>query len=194
MSILKKSVKFSLNTYVNNTHKYNESFQKTIISTKMLKNTYLADKFNHYHNKCSLLVNDFNNLKKRKDIEFKKIIEKSHQEIIQHILVTIDDLDNALSMILNKKKRCINYNCTNLFDSIIDGFSFIVKKFISILKGYGLVSIEGIGKSFDPYVHEAINNIFDIGFKNNTIIEEYQKGYCFKKTLLRPSKVAVNVL
>jgi len=194
MSILKNKVHFSLNTYINGTYKYNESFQKNIVSTKVFKNAYLFDKFNHYHNKCSLLVTDFNNLKKRKDTEFKKIIEKSHQDIIQHILVIIDDLDNALSMIFNKKKRCINYNCANLSNSIVDGFSFIVKKFISILKGYGLVSIEGVGKSFDPYVHEAINNIFDIGFKNNIIIEEYQKGYCFKKTLLRPSKVAVNVL
>ena len=62
-----------------------------------------------------------------------------------------------------------------------------------ILVSKGLRPIEAAGQKFDPYYHEAMMKIPSDEYPNNTVIEEFQKGYKIKDRVIRYSKVSVSV-
>jgi molecular chaperone GrpE len=57
----------------------------------------------------------------------------------------------------------------------------------------GLEPIDSVGKPFDPHVHEAMSRVESPDAEDNTVIEEFQRGYNFKNRLLRPAMVKVAV-
>ena len=61
------------------------------------------------------------------------------------------------------------------------------------LKKAGLEPIEATGKVFDPHVHQAVEKVQTSDAPDNTILDEFQRGYFFKGKLLRPSMVKVAV-
>ena len=56
----------------------------------------------------------------------------------------------------------------------------------------GKKEIQTIGKKFDPQYHEALLQEKDESKEDQTILEEFQKGYLFKGKILRPAKVKIN--
>jgi molecular chaperone GrpE len=71
------------------------------------------------------------------------------------------------------------------------GTKLIYSKLISTLTDEGLEPIKCIGEDFNPELHEAVLTNNKPEQKNNTILDEIQKGYLFKSKLLRPAKVSV---
>ncbi|MEK6900586.1 MAG: nucleotide exchange factor GrpE, partial [Nanoarchaeota archaeon] len=51
--------------------------------------------------------------------------------------------------------------------------------------------METVGKKFDPYYHEALVKI-PSDKEENTILEEFQKGYLMHSKVLRHAKVKVS--
>ena len=51
--------------------------------------------------------------------------------------------------------------------------------------------VEAVGRSFDPNVHEAVTTEPTDEHAENTIIEEFERGYKLGDRLLRPAKVKV---
>ena len=49
-----------------------------------------------------------------------------------------------------------------------------------------------MGVEFDPELHNAVMHIEDEKVDDNTVVEEFQKGYMYKDKLLRPAMVKVN--
>lgn len=68
----------------------------------------------------------------------------------------------------------------------------IYNQFLEILKKEGVILIEANGKKFDPYFHEALEQV-EVGEKekDGLVLEELQKGYMIYDRVLRPSKVKV---
>lgn len=57
-----------------------------------------------------------------------------------------------------------------------------------------MVPINTEGEIFDPTKHEVLaveKSNESENIPDNTILEELEKGYCFKDKLLRPSKVKI---
>ncbi|MBI1745996.1 MAG: nucleotide exchange factor GrpE [Acidobacteria bacterium] len=74
------------------------------------------------------------------------------------------------------------------------GVELIYRQFQGILKKFGVMPIEALGGSFDPYLHEAIARVESEEHEENSVIEELQKGYLHREKLLRPSVVKVTTL
>jgi molecular chaperone GrpE len=49
-----------------------------------------------------------------------------------------------------------------------------------------------VGEKFDPYLHEAVEEVELNDKDHDIIVEEIQKGYKIKGKLLRPAKVKIN--
>jgi molecular chaperone GrpE len=49
------------------------------------------------------------------------------------------------------------------------------------------------GQKFDPNLHHAVNKQPTEEQEEDTVLEEYQKGYYFKGRVLRPAMVKVAV-
>ena len=65
------------------------------------------------------------------------------------------------------------------------------KQFVTILQKFGLVTVDTVGKNFDPNFHEAVSQRIVAEKVEGEILEEYQKGYLLNGRLLRASKVVV---
>jgi molecular chaperone GrpE len=57
----------------------------------------------------------------------------------------------------------------------------------------GLEPFDSVGKPFDPYSHHALDRVPAAEAEEDTVLEEYQRGYNFKGKLLRPAMVRVAV-
>ena len=55
----------------------------------------------------------------------------------------------------------------------------------------GVTPIEAVGQEFDPNFHNAVMHAEDEELGENTVSEEFQKGYKYKDAVLRHSMVKV---
>ncbi|MGD2246863.1 MAG: nucleotide exchange factor GrpE [Candidatus Methanofastidiosia archaeon] len=132
-------------------------------------------------NMLQRLQAEFENYKKRAERERIEYTEQANADLILKLLSVLDDFERALQV---KKSD------TSDTDSFKKGMVMIHKKFQKILEKEGVTPIDAVGEEFDPYYHEAV--LAEVGdYKDDTIIEELEKGYMFKNRVLRPSKVKV---
>jgi len=127
-------------------------------------------------NRLKYLQSDFDNYRKWSEKEKNATIALANESLIKDLLVILDDFEQALPALEGEQNR--------------EGIGMIQKKMVKILGEYGLESIEGIGKKFDPQFHEAICKE-----KSNeeayTILEDISRGYKMKSKVIRPSKVKI---
>lgn len=119
---------------------------------------------------------DFDNYRKSFEREREQIIKLANESLISELLVVIDDFERALSIMKDGKDK--------------EGMKMIYNNLIKILERRGLKPIETAGKKFDPNFHEVVckePSCKDDGL----ILEELQKGYMLKSTVIRPSKVKI---
>jgi molecular chaperone GrpE len=77
--------------------------------------------------------------------------------------------------------------------AIAEGIAMVLKNLTAALEAEGLRRIEAIGKTFDPKLHEAVDNVDANRVGDDIVVEEIRKGYTFRHRLLRPSLVKVEV-
>ncbi len=126
---------------------------------------------------------DFDNYKKRQEKKQREFIEFANERLINNLLSVIDNLERALDSTKNEKDT----------KAIREGINNTLKEFYNILKKEGVVPMESIGHRFDPYKHEAVMKIETDKYSEDTVIEEFQKGYYIKSKVLRPAMVKVAV-
>jgi molecular chaperone GrpE len=119
---------------------------------------------------------DFDNYRKWSEKEKASIIALANENLIKDLLVILDDFEQAMPSLGQEKNR--------------EGIQMIQKKMQKILKQYGLESIEGVGKKFDPHFHEVICKE-KCNEEPNTILEDFQRGYQLRSKVIRPSKVKI---
>lgn len=121
---------------------------------------------------------DFDNYRKRVQAERSQMAAFLSAELIKNFLPIIDNFERAL-------------NSEDKGEGFAVGMEMIFKQFLDTLMKEGLEPIEAVGKSFDPYIHEAVMQVESSEYQENTVVDELQKGYKFKDRLLRPSMVKV---
>ena len=75
----------------------------------------------------------------------------------------------------------------------VKGMQLIYQRLFESLKKLGLEPLAAAGMAFDPHVHHAVEMVETEETADNTVIDEYQRGYNFKGRLLRPAMVRVAV-
>jgi len=126
---------------------------------------------------------DFDNYKKRQEKKQKEFIEFANAELLNNLLSVVDNLERALDSIKNNKNAM----------AVKEGVDNTLKAFHNILNKEGVKPMQSIGHRFDPYKHEAVMKIETDKYPEDTVIEEFQKGYYIKSKLLRPAMVKVVV-
>ena len=59
------------------------------------------------------------------------------------------------------------------------------------LESIGVKPIEAVGQEFNPNFHNAVMHVEDEEAGENIIVEEFQKGYLYRDTVVRHSMVKV---
>ena len=77
--------------------------------------------------------------------------------------------------------------------AVLDGVEATDRQLLQTLERYGVKAVDTSDGKFDPNLHHAVSKQPSDNHEEETIIEEYQKGYFFKDRLLRPAMVKVAV-
>jgi molecular chaperone GrpE len=121
---------------------------------------------------------DFQNYRRRVDIEKAETYQTAVGSIIKRYLPILDDLERALA-------ACP----TDL--PWVDGVELIYRKLQTILEAEGLKRIEAEGQMFDPNFHEAILQEPSEDHESGQIIAVVQNGYMLGERVIRPAQVRV---
>jgi molecular chaperone GrpE len=125
---------------------------------------------------------EFENYRRRVDRERSETYTRARAEVLLELLPVIDNFERALASLENSGGDA---------ESLRHGVELIHKQFKDALTKFGLEPVESVGQTFDPHVHEAVTIEPTDKHKENTIIEEFQRGYKLGEKLLRPAKVKV---
>lgn len=124
---------------------------------------------------------EFENYKKRVSREKEDLIKYANQNFAKEILPVIDNFERALEQVKNAKNA----------EVVNEGLEMILKQLFAVLDKFDIKPFESLGLKFNPEHHEAMARQEVEDYDDNTIIEEYEKGYFIGDKLLRPSRVVV---
>ncbi len=156
----------------------NDSHEKIIEELKtQLKQE--QEKTISYEKKLLYLLADFENLKKRTELDVQSKVNSALDSMMLKFLSIYDDFVRAKDVLTKQK---IN----------TDGLSAILKNMDLFLSENGVTPIEALGEIFDPQLHEAISVKEDPSFDDNTITAEIRKGYILQNRIIRPSLVEIS--
>ena len=128
------------------------------------------------------LAAEMDNYKKRVIKERESLIKYAANSIIQELLLIMDNFERAIESADNSKD----------FNSFLEGVKMIYKQTYSVLENRGVSTIDAIGKTFDPNIHEAVMQVGSEEHPENIVVSELQKGYMLHDRVIRPSMVAVS--
>ena len=124
---------------------------------------------------------EFDNFRKRTEKEKAAMYEIGAKDIIEKILPVLDNFERGLAAVPEDEKG----------SSFAEGIEKIYKQFVKTLEDAGVVSIEAVGKQFDPNLHNAVMHVEDEKYGENEIAMELQKGYKYRGSVVRHSMVQV---
>jgi molecular chaperone GrpE len=122
---------------------------------------------------------------------YRKRVEREKQEFINYFNASF--VSELIDIMENLERGIISTKESEDKDSIVKGIEMVYRQLKKILESKGLIPIEAAGQKFDPYLHEAMMKTPTDEYPNNTVIEEFQRGYKVKDKVVRFSKVNVSV-
>ncbi len=132
-------------------------------------------------NKYLRLYAEFENYKKRVNKDKEELVRYGNESLIHELLPVIDNLEMALK-----------HAPDNISSGLVQGVEITLRELRKALEKFGLTAIEAENKPFDPIVHHAMSQVERDDVDENTVVEEFRKGYMLKDKVLRPSFVAVS--
>jgi molecular chaperone GrpE len=122
------------------------------------------------------------NMRRRHEKEKSDLLKYGSEKIMTDILPILDSFEKALQAAPEGGDD----------GSFVEGMRMVEKQLIDVLSKHGLQQFESAGQPFDPNRHQAIQRLED-NVDEETVHDEFQKGYLLADRLLRPAIVSVAV-
>jgi molecular chaperone GrpE len=123
---------------------------------------------------------EFDNYRRRADRERSDYLQYAAMDLVREVLPALDDFERAL------KHETADQEYAK-------GVELIYQHLAEALKKMGLEPVETAGRRFDPNLHQAVQRVETEDAEDQSILDEFQKGYNFRGKLLRPAMVKVAV-
>lgn len=130
-------------------------------------------------NRVKRLQADFENFRRRTSKEREELANVVTQDLLKSMLPILDNFDRAMAA--EQKDN----------ESFQKGVEMIYTQLHETLKNAGLELIDTAGQKFDPNFHQAVMRVENPDLEDDTIAQEFQKGYIVKGRVIRPSMVQV---
>ena len=135
-----------------------------------------------YLSRLKYLQADFENYKKMAARERDLYVLCATEELIKALLPVIDNLEAAIASTKQNEDDT----------SFVEGLVLIYTNLLEVLGKEGLKPIQAVGEKFDPYKHEVLLTVTDDELPEDTVVDEFEKGYTFGSKVIRSSKVKVS--
>jgi molecular chaperone GrpE len=123
---------------------------------------------------------EFDNYRKRIERERREWTEFAGADILTEMLPIVDDLERALQA-----------PATGDAEAYRRGVELIHKQMVDLLRKRGVKTIEAVGTTFDPRIHEAVMQEVSPDHTEGEVMAELRRGYTLGDRLLRPAAVKV---
>ncbi len=133
-----------------------------------------------YYDRLLRLQAEYENFRRRTRQEKEEIYKYASEELVCAILPVLDNFERALAA----EGESV--------ESFKRGVELIFRQLMDVLESQGVVQIPAAGEQFDPEKHEAVFREESEHHPDNTIIEEFRRGYILKDKVIRPSMVKVS--
>jgi molecular chaperone GrpE len=150
-----------------------ENLQK-ILATK-------TEEAKGFQDKYLRLAAEFENYKRLSLREQRESSLFANERILKDLLPIIDNLERAVRAAKEAPAG----------DGLLQGVELTLKQFSETLAKFGVTAVPSIGEPFDPACHQAVTRLESATAPENTVVEEYQKGYRLHERILRAAMVAV---
>ncbi|MEO6574010.1 MAG: nucleotide exchange factor GrpE [Polyangiaceae bacterium] len=124
---------------------------------------------------------DFDNFRKRSRKEVEDARRGGREELLKELLPVFDNLERAIQ----SAQRATDIK------GVSDGLSMILKQFEATLGRVSITKVPTTGTSFDPAIHEAIQQVETDEHPPGTVVAEVQPGYIQGDKLVRAAMVVV---
>ena len=144
--------------------------------------TYSAEEFEEANNKYLRLVAEFDNFRRRTAKENLDLIESANHGLLGKLCEVTENFERAYSQTEETVK----------FDDYKNGVRLIQEQLWTILKSFGLDTIDPQNEAFDPNFHEALMQQPSEEVEENTVLNVFQKGFKIKNKVIQHAKVIVS--
>lgn len=124
---------------------------------------------------------DFDNYRKRSRREIEDAGVSGRDSLLREMLPVFDNLERATAHLDSAAEG----------SALASGIEMVMRQFKDTLKKLGIERVETIGRSFDPSMHEALQQIETADFQPGQVAAEIQGGYRYGERLIRPALVVV---
>lgn len=124
---------------------------------------------------------EFDNYRKRTEKEKSAMYEIGAKDVIEKILPIVDNFERGFATVAEEEKE----------NPFVQGMDKVYKQLMTMLEGLGVKPIEALGQEFNPDFHHAVMHVEDEEADENVIVEEFQKGYMYRDSVVRYSMVKV---
>ena len=124
---------------------------------------------------------EFINFRNRTEKEKSQMFEVGAKSMLEKMLPTIDNFERGLAMLTDEQKQ----------EPFAQGMEKTYRQMLAALESAGVKQIEAVGQPFDPNLHNAVMHVEDDSVGENIVVEDFQKGYMYRDSVLRHSMVKV---
>ena len=159
-----------------------ESSEKKGFFKKKEKKDKKDEKIEELNDRLMRQMAEFDNFRKRSEREKSQMFEIGAKDIVEKILPVIDNMERGLATVSPEVLET---------DAFAQGMEKVYKHFMTVLEQAGVKPIEAVGTEFNPDFHNAVMHVEDEEVGENIVVEEFQKGYMYKESVVRHSMVKV---
>ena len=116
---------------------------------------------------------EFDNFRKRTEKEKSAMYQVGAKEIVEKILPVVDNFERGLATVSEEEQ----------VTPFAEGMLKIYKQLMT--------AFDEMGQEFNPDFHNAVMHVEDEEAGENVVVEEFQKGYMYKDSVIRHSMVKV---
>lgn len=159
-----------------------EESEKKGFFKKKEKKDKKDEKIEELNDRLMRQMAEFDNFRKRSEREKSQMFDLGAKDIVEKILPVIDNMERGLATVAPEVLEN---------DAFVRGMEKVYKHFMTVLEGAGVKPIEAVGNEFNPDFHNAVMHVEDEAVGENIVVEEFQKGYMYKESVVRHSMVKV---
>ena len=124
---------------------------------------------------------EFENFRKRTEKEKSTMFDMGAKSVLEKLLPIKDNFERGFAGLSEEQ----------MSDPFVSGMDMVYKQLVKALADMGVEPIEAVGKPFDPNLHNAVMHVEDENLGENTVAQEFQKGYLYHGSVVRHSMVQV---
>lgn len=158
-----------------------EPKKSKLFGKKDKKEDKLKEQIDELNDKVVRQMAEFDNYRKRTEKEKQQMFETGAKSVIEKILPVVDNFERGFAALPEEEKG----------NAFAEGMQMVYKQLMSELEKIEVKPIEAVGQEFDPNFHNAVMHVDDEEVGENVIVEEFQKGYTYRDTVVRHSMVKV---